>query len=102
MAKTPKLYCVVCRAEIPPDRLLKYAPVTCTSACSKELVKRRRAHLARTKCSTCGMPSSPKERREFNAWRKARGDKKKRGRKPKYPVPDPRQMTIPHNEITVQ
>ena len=96
------LFCLVCRGEIPPDRLRHNAPVTCgNAACAKELRKRRTAILELNKCRFCGKPSSPEERREFNAWRKARGDKKKRGRRPKYPVPDPRQIAMP-NDLFIQ
>lgn len=103
MKKNVKLFCVVCRAEIPLNRLMKHPAVTCgDKACVRELKRRRRAHQEEKKCLFCGTPSTPQERREFKAWRAARGDHKKRGRKPRnpYPVEDPRQLVIP-NEITV-
>lgn len=99
--KNIKLFCVVCRREIPPERLLRHAPTTCGSKCQREVGHRRRALSKKTKCISCGTPSTPEERREFQAWRKARGDHKKRGRKPKYSIPDPRQLDIPGDVITV-
>lgn len=62
-----------------------------------ELRKRRRALHDAVRCRYCNMPVTPEERKEYTAWRKARGELK-RGRRPKKP---PENQMVMANELTI-
>lgn len=89
-----KLFCIVCKGEIPPDRILKKAS-TCSNEHSKILRSERRKSRDHVKCRYCNMPSTPEERQLFKQWQATQTTQKKRGRKPKPkeapPAADPGQ-----------
>ena len=75
--------CVVCRQPVPSRRATGRSKDTCSPACQKVLRKFREYNLKRTRCPACYHPSTPSERQDFIAWRKARGDRREgRGRPP--------------------
>jgi hypothetical protein len=76
---------VVCKSQLPDERIAKQG-VTCSKQCSQKLRSiRRRKHDAK-KCRYCNQPSTLDERKQFNKWRKTLPDRPKRGRKPKSKV----------------
>ena len=46
------LFCTVCKAEIPPERIKRAS--TCSLSCQKELNRLRVAERAKKKCRLCG------------------------------------------------
>jgi predicted nucleic acid-binding Zn ribbon protein len=80
----PKFFCVVCRNEIPADRVLLKA-VTCSKDCAREHKNMKRRLRDTERCRFCNRPSTPAERAQFVQWRKekrtqetaARREKKK-------------------------
>lgn len=81
-------YCMVCREEISAARLLHQA-VTCSEAHAKLLRNERRRLRDLVRCRLCNRPSTPAERAEFTAWRRA--NRIKPGPKPK---PKPEEETV--------
>ena len=70
-------HCVVCGGKIDSDRVLRKA-VTCSEDHARVFIlerRRLRAELG-NRCRTCNRPSSPAERAEFAAWRKAQAKEK--------------------------
>jgi predicted nucleic acid-binding Zn ribbon protein len=83
-------HCLICGETIDPDRAIRKA-VTCSEQHAHILtLERRRLARLRTvnRCYYCNRPSTPAERAEFAAWRKAQAKEKgiKPGPKPK-PAP---------------
>lgn len=70
--------CEVCRGDIPMRRLSGRNAINTRHTCSARCETVRKQHmrwLSSTRmCLNCKHPSTPKEREEFKAWRKARGD----------------------------
>lgn len=66
-----KIFCVMCKNEVPVERL-KRRSITCTDACSKARTRHLHRRVDRKKCRYCMQPSTPEERADFKAWRKAR------------------------------
>lgn len=75
-------YCVVCGGLIPSERVIRKS-VTCTEQHAKVLKLERRRLRDVSRCRLCNRPSSPEERADFAAWRKA--NRIKPGPKPKTP-----------------
>jgi hypothetical protein len=48
-----KIFCVLCREEIPPERTARRA-VTCSERCAKEYRRQARQDRAGKKCRLCG------------------------------------------------
>jgi hypothetical protein len=74
--------CVVCQTQVPPDRAHSiHQRNTCSPGCAA-IMRRYHDHVLKEKrCPSCYHPSTPEERRDFIAWRKARGDvREHRGR----------------------
>jgi len=63
-----KTHCVICKAEVPKDRLMRGA-----ITCSKEHAKLRRAQLTaitdKKECRYCRRPSTPEEREAYKRFR---------------------------------
>jgi hypothetical protein len=75
------LRCVVCGEGLPSSRRTVGDHA---GACHKVRVLHRRFRIQQAKCIACLHPSTPEERAEFKAWRRARGDIALRGgRQPK-------------------
>jgi hypothetical protein len=47
------LYCVLCRAELPPDRI-KPKVKTCSDDCAREIKRLFRQERAKKECRLCG------------------------------------------------
>lgn len=60
-------YCIVDRKPIPEERA-KNKSNTCTKECNKLLSQMRRARTDARKCRVCAKPSSPEERKAYQAW----------------------------------
>ena len=66
--------CVVCRQPVSAKRATGRSKDTCSPECNKVLRKYREFCLRKSRCPACYHPSTPAERLDFIAWRKARGD----------------------------
>lgn len=64
-----KAYCVVCKEEIPEDRVRKQS-VTCKKECADARRRAQRTLQDERECRYCRRPSSPEEREAFNRFRK--------------------------------
>lgn len=69
-------YCIVCKQPVPKKRATGRSKDTCGPECHKVLRKYRKYVLESSHCPACYHPSTPEQRREFIAWRKARGDRR--------------------------
>jgi hypothetical protein len=67
--REPKFFCVVCQAEVPPDRVIKKA-VTCSKQHALDFKNMKRRMRDTDRCRLCNRPSSAEERAEFTQWRK--------------------------------
>lgn len=79
-----KLYCMICRKEIPAERAIKRSN-TCTNACRDKLKSLRRYWVTLRHCQICAKPSTPEQRRLYKEWQRSRPEfmNRKRGRKAK-------------------
>jgi hypothetical protein len=75
--------CVVCTKPVPAKRATSRSKDTCGPACHKVLRMYRQHVLRSSKCPACYHPSTPEERKEFQAWRKMRGDRRHSVGRPK-------------------
>lgn len=76
--------CVVCGSTVPLKRARGRSKDTCKAECHAVLREYRKFVIYSSRCPTCYHPSTPQERAEFIAWRKARGDRRNgRGRPPR-------------------
>ena len=75
--------CIVCTAPVPAKRATSRSKDTCSPACHKVLRMYRQHVLKSSKCPACYHPSTPEERKEFQAWRKMRGDRRQSVGRPK-------------------
>lgn len=82
-----EFFCVVCAKPIPAERVIRKA-VTCSALHAKILKLERRRLRDLNRCRACNRPSTPEERADFVAWRKARGSK---------PGPKPKAKPAPEN-----
>lgn len=75
------LYCIVDRVAIPHERAIKKSN-TCGDACAKILKAKRRALVDQRRCRVCNKPSTPEERKAYQAFLRANPEfkKAKRGR----------------------
>jgi hypothetical protein len=80
--------CIVCTAPVPAKRATSRSKDTCGPACHKVLRMYRQHVLRSTKCPACYHPSTPEERKEFQAWRKMRGDRRHSVGRPKQTQED--------------
>lgn len=74
-------YCIVDRQEIPLDRAIRKSN-TCTRECAKTLRAIQRARVDQRRCRICAKPSTPEERKAFQAFLRSHPEYKpvKRGR----------------------
>ena len=84
MSEIPTMFCLVDGAPIAPERIVRRS-VTCSAECAKKLAAMRRAMIDARVCRQCHAPSTPEERRDFQRWRRDRGQLK-RGRPPVKPA----------------
>jgi hypothetical protein len=84
------LRCVICGEALPPSRRTIGDH---TGACHKVRVMYRRYCISLTKCITCLHPSTPEQRKEFNEWRKSRGDLRSGPGKPRKPLDKPEDVS---------
>ena len=82
--------CIVCTNLVPSKRRTSRSKSTCSPACLTVLQMFRRHVLTSAKCIACYHPSTPEERIEFKAWRRARGELRE---KPGRPKPAPKSPT---------
>jgi hypothetical protein len=75
--------CIVCTSPVPAKRATSRSKDTCGPECHKVLRAYRKHVLKSTKCPACYHPSTPAERKEFQNWRKARGDRRHSVGRPK-------------------
>ena len=68
--------CVVCKQPVPKKRATGRSKDTCGPECHKVLRQYRKFVLESSHCPACYHPSTPEQRRDFIAWRKARGDRR--------------------------
>lgn len=78
-----KLYCSICRMEVPEKRARGRSRATCGPECYAVLRKVIQNQLRQRKCPSCYHPSTPQEREDFMAWRKERGYRKSTAGRPK-------------------
>jgi len=64
-----RMKCVVCTNPIPPER--KWDSVTCSKECTKIRKDFGRSRKDQVQCRYCLRPSTPEERAQFQAWRRA-------------------------------
>lgn len=60
-------YCMICREPIPENRAVNRS-TTCQKDCNKTLQKMRRARVDARKCRVCAKPSTPDQRKAFQAF----------------------------------
>jgi hypothetical protein len=65
--------CAICGSVVPRERATRRYETCCPEHAAKLKDWRRWLHAQR-KCIACLRPSSPKEREDYRAWRKHRGD----------------------------
>jgi hypothetical protein len=68
--------CVVCGEPVPLKRARGRSKDTCGAECHAVLREYRAWVIRSSRCPACYHPSTPEERADFVAWRKARGDRK--------------------------
>jgi predicted nucleic acid-binding Zn ribbon protein len=61
-------FCVMCGKVIPGDR--SKLSVTCSKECSADRKDYNRARADQRVCKYCQRPSTPEERKRFQAWRR--------------------------------
>ena len=83
------LKCVICSGDVPKKRASGRSKDTCGPYCQKMLRKFRKFIVESSRCPACYHPSTPAERRDFIAWRKARGDRRNKPGRPRKPQEDP-------------
>jgi hypothetical protein len=66
-----KVYCVVCGDVVPEDRKRRRS-ITCRKECADARNAYLRARVEAKKCKYCAQPSTPEQREDFKAWRRAR------------------------------
>ena len=71
-ALVPK--CVVCSSPIPKGRANIKTRYTCKPACALAMKAKTLQLRQLRECVACRHPSTPKEREEFEQWRRHRGD----------------------------
>ncbi len=65
--------CVICTTEVPAKRARGAYRETCSTACHNIWKEWKAYNLALRVCPNCYHPNTPAERKDFHAWRKARG-----------------------------
>jgi uncharacterized protein (DUF983 family) len=94
LAETMKdvvLKCTVCGNDVPKRRATAKAYYTCTPECLTRLKAFRQYLRTVLRCMTCHRPHTPKEKADFIAWRKSRGELREgRGR----PVAEPKMREV--------
>lgn len=63
-------YCIIDKKPIPEERAANRSN-TCSKECRATLDKMRRARVDARRCRHCAKPSSPEDRKLFQAWKRA-------------------------------
>lgn len=76
--------CCICQKNIDEARIRQSQKVvTCSKECAAKLKSARRQRYEQKHCRRCGTPCTPEERKEFRAWRIAKGQLRTRRGRPK-------------------
>jgi hypothetical protein len=75
--------CCVCGDDVPRRRATGRSKHTCKPACQQVMQLFKKHNVFTTRCKTCFHPSTPKEREDFKAWRRTRGELREGRGRPK-------------------
>jgi hypothetical protein len=93
------LSCTVCRGPLPSSRRTVGDHA---GACHKVRTLFRRYQIKLKHCIACLHPSTPAEREEFKAWRRARGQLRATGGRPaksRVPSPERKELAAPDSGL---